>query len=70
MDCALYHDSDTNPQHEYYPLAPMDLTFTTSAERDLRNAVLESRKVAVPLAVNTLTRARKRYDGTGQEILE
>jgi pilus assembly protein Flp/PilA len=30
----------------------MDLTFTISAERGLRSAVSESRKVAVPLAVN------------------
>ena len=69
-DCALYHDPDTNPQHEYYPLAPMDLIFTTSAERSLRYVVSESREVAVPFAVNPVTRARKRYDGTGQEVLE
>ena len=69
-DCALYHDPDTNPQHEYYPLAAMDLTFITRRNAPCVPPVSESRKVAVPLAVNPLTGARKRYDGAGQEVLE
>jgi hypothetical protein len=40
-DCALYHDPDTNPQHEYYPLAAMDLTSSprrnASCVRQVRN---------------------------------
>ena len=69
-DCALYHDPDTNPQHEYYPLAPMDLTHhlggTHVALRQFRSRARSRFRVAV----NPLTGARKRYDGAGQEVLE
>jgi hypothetical protein len=52
-DRALYHEPDENPQHEYYPLAPLDLT--SASRRRAQGAlrlVWESRRVAVPVAGN------------------
>jgi hypothetical protein len=64
------NDPDTNPQHEYYPLAPMDSPSPPRRNAACAPSVSESRKVAVPVVVNPLTGARKRYDGPGQEVLE
>ena len=43
------HDPDEIPQHEYYPLAPMETHLSISAERKARSAKLGIASVAVPV---------------------